>query len=124
MLIAILLGIFLSSGSTAGLDFIDAFKVKVKNSIPVSEQNKVLLSLADDFEDEIRQFAKQLQGSSEAIKTLNKDYGATREDFETVLHELNARRARAQEKIVKIRFEMKNRLAREEWNKIFSDTFR
>lgn len=119
MLIAILLGIFLSTGSTAGQRFIDALSVKVKDNITVSEQKKELLSLVDDMEDEIEKFSRQLRGSSEAIRRLNKNHGATHEEFETVLGELNSGRERTQEKIITIRFKMKNRLTREEWKKIF-----
>ena len=124
MLIAILLGIFLSTGSSTGSmigqNFIDDLSAKVENNIIVSDQKKELLSLVDDMEDEIKKFSNQLKGSSKAIKRLNKDYDATREDFETILHELNTNRAGTQEKIMKIRFKMKNRLTREEWKKVFS----
>jgi predicted nucleic acid-binding Zn-ribbon protein len=121
MLVALILSfLFLGfSGDLPGKEFIDTLDDLVKESISEPERRNEIKSLVSDMEKELKGFSNQLKNSSKEIAELNRDHSSTREDFEEVLDALNAGRISSQEKILEIRFKMKKRMSRAEWQTVF-----
>lgn len=107
-------------GDLPGKEVIDTLGDLVKESISEPERQKEIKSLVDDMEKELKDFNKQLKKSSKTLAKLNRNHNSRREDLENVLDELNGRRVNSQEKLLEIRFEMKERMSREEWQAVFS----
>ncbi|UCG12729.1 MAG: hypothetical protein JSU72_20015 [Deltaproteobacteria bacterium] len=107
-------------GDLPGKEFIDTLGGLVKESISEPERQKEIKWLVDDMEKELKDFNKQLKKSSKTLAKLNRNHNSRREDLENVLDELNGRRINSQEKLLEIRFKMKERMSREEWQAVFS----
>jgi septal ring factor EnvC (AmiA/AmiB activator) len=117
-LIASLIISFLSPGISGEL-FIKETRKSVKQSIADSGRKKELSSHVDKMEKELKSFNKQLKKSGKSLSKLNKNYDSNLEDFETALDKLNEKRIISQERIVEIRFMMKDHMSLDEWKAVF-----
>ena len=73
------------------------------------------------MEDALADFSDQLKDSGTSMAKLNKDQNSTRHAFEDELNTLNNSRFQTQVKILDLRFKIKDRMSREEWNKVFKE---
>ena len=123
MLIALIVSLFLSlySSDLPGMEFIEKVSDLIRETVSEPQRSEEILSLVDDMEKELKDFNKQLKKSSKTLTKLNRNHNSRREDLENVLDELNDRRINSQEKLLEIRFEMKERMSREEWRAVFSE---
>jgi predicted nucleic acid-binding Zn-ribbon protein len=118
MLILLGLTYLLLSGGPE-LDFVNTMSARVEQSIVEPDRKQKVLSLVNDMANEINDISKRLESSSKSIAKLNRDHSSRRESFEKALDELNQGRIRSQEKILQIRFNLKDHMTREEWEAVF-----
>ena len=111
--------LFFSVTSMPGQAFVDNISSFAKQNISERDRKKEILSLVDDMEGALEDFSEQLKDSGKRMVKLNRDHSSTRQVFEEVLDELNEGRISTQEKILDLRFKMKDRMTREEWQMAF-----
>jgi uncharacterized protein YdgA (DUF945 family) len=123
MLAALLLVALLVAGgggdAASWQQFIDQQNASVEDVIKERDRRKEILSFVDEMETELKRFSEQQEQLSGAILKLNRDYGATRSNFEKTLDDMNDNRAMTQQTILEARFKMKSKMSREEWEVIF-----
>lgn len=122
MLIAALVTLlFFSGASLPGQAFIDKISEFGKENISERDRRKAVLSITEDMEEAMENFSDQLKDSGKRMVKLNRDHGSTREAFEKELEELNNSRFQTQEKILDLRFKLKDGMTREEWQMAFKE---
>ena len=122
MLIGALIALlFLSTASMPGQAFVDNISSFAKESISERDRRKEILSFTENMEDALADFSDQLKDSGTSMAKLNKDQNSTRHAFEDELNTLNNSRFQTQVKILDLRFKIKDRMSREEWNKVFKE---
>ena len=113
--------LFFSVADLPGQAFINNITSFAKENISERGRKKEILSFVDDMEDVLENFSEQLRDSGNRMIKLNRDHSSTRHAFEKVLDDLNESRMSTQEKILEIRFKMKDRMTREEWQMAFKE---
>jgi hypothetical protein len=113
--------LFLSVADLPGQAFVDNIRSFAKQNISERDRKKEILSLVDDMEDALEDFSEQLKDSGKSMVKLNRDRSSTRQGFKEVLDDLNESRMSTQEKILDLRFKMKDRMTREEWQTAFKE---
>jgi hypothetical protein len=76
----------------------------------------------DDLKRETVAFEKKFAESGKAAKRSYGDHAADRAEIEAVFEQLNRDWARGQERALDLRFELRERLTREEWEALFSES--
>ncbi|HID28823.1 MAG TPA: hypothetical protein EYP19_02325 [Desulfobacterales bacterium] len=122
MLIALIVSLFLSlySSDLPGMEFIERVSNLIKETVTEPQRSEELLSLVDDMKKEFKDFNNQLKKAGKTLSKLNRNHNSRREDLEDVLDKLNGSRVDSQAKLLEIRFQMKERMSREEWQTVFS----
>ena len=122
MLIGALIALLiLSTASMPGQALVDNISSFAKESISERDRRKEILSFTENMEDALADFSDQLKDSGTSMAKLNKDQNSTRHAFEDELNTLNNSRFQTQVKILDLRFKIKDRMSREEWNKVFKE---
>lgn len=121
MLIGVLLTLlFFSVADLPGQALIDNISSFAKENISERDRKKEILSFVDNMEDALEDFSEQLKDSGKSMVKLNRDQSSTHQAFQEVLVELNESRISTQEKILGLRFKIKDRMTREEWQMAFT----
>jgi predicted nucleic acid-binding Zn-ribbon protein len=111
--------LFSSAGDLPGQGFIDTINAFVKQGITEPDRKKAVSADVADMEEALEDFSKRLKSAGKLMVKLNKDYGSSREALESVLDELNRERAGTQQKILELRFSIRDQMSREEWQRAF-----
>ena len=69
----------------------------------------------DDLAQAVRSFEKVFAASGKAVTRSYRDHAADRAEIEAVLEQLNRDWERGQERVLDLRFELRDQLTREEW---------
>lgn len=121
MLIALFTILFLGGSSTGLLDYIGEMEDSVKSVMIKDERRKAALSIVSDMEKRTEARNKRVDNlRNELMKTLA-DPDGTVEDlnatWDVYFEEITAHG----EKMIDLRFELRDKLTREEWEQAFSD---
>ena len=73
-----------------------------------------------ELKRETAAFEKEFAVSGKAIKRLYGDHAADRAEIEAVFEQLNRDWERGQERVLDLRFELREQLTREEWAALYS----
>ena len=73
-----------------------------------------------DLKEAVLDFENTFAASGKAIERSYRDHAADRAEIEAVLDELNNDWARAQERTLDLRFELREHLTREEWDALYA----
>ena len=120
MLIGALMAIFFSStADLPGQGFVDLLNTSIEQRITEPNRRKAISSDADDIEKALAHFSKKLEKAAKRMVKTNEDHDSNRPGFEKILDELNRERANAQQKILDLRFSIKNQMTRKEWQGAF-----
>ena len=120
MLIGALMAIFFSStADLPGQGFVDLLNTFIEQRITEPNRRKAISSDADDIEKALAHFSKKLEKAAKRMVKTNEDHDSNRPGFEKILDELNRERANAQQKILDLRFSIKNQMTRKEWQGAF-----
>jgi len=121
MLIATMIALlFLGSGANMMLDDIDQMKDNVKSEIVDESARKAALDVVDRLEDTAKDYAKADGKDEKELIKLIQDYGSSTADLKANMDASYQQRVQFQKEMIALRFALKDKLSREQWDKIFS----
>lgn len=122
MLIATLVALlFLGSGTNMMFDGIDQMKDNIRSGIVDENDRKAALDMVEKLEDTAKGYAKaDSDGEKELLKLIQR-YETTTEDLKNNMDASFKQRIQYQQEMLVLRFELKNKLSREQWNKVFAE---
>ena len=121
MLIATMIALlFLGSGANMMLDGIDQMKDNVKSEIVDESARKAALDVVDRLEDTAKDYAKADGKDEKELIKLIQDYGSSTADLKANMDASYQQRVQFQKEMIALRFALKDKLSREQWDKIFS----
>ena len=77
-------------------------------------------SILEDLRKDVVAFDKQFAASGKVVRRSYRDHAADRADVEAALDQLNRDWQRGQERVLDLRFELRDQLTREEWAALYS----
>jgi hypothetical protein len=77
-------------------------------------------STLDELRKEVVAFDKKFTASGKAVTRSYRDHAADRAEVEAALDQLNRDWERGQERVLDLRFELREQLTREEWASLYS----
>jgi|GEM_PF-2157311 len=121
MLIATLMALlFLGSGAGQMMDGIDQMHDSIKSEIADEDTRKAALGIADRMKDSTKNFADiDADGENELLELIQQ-YETTTADLQKHLDAAYQQRINYQQAMLALRFELKDGLSREQWNKVFA----
>lgn len=117
LLAALLLGS--SSGTSSILAAFDDAQAAVKAQIEDRDRRTQLLSGIDRAARAMKEALKGRGKATGELVALLRSHEGTSADMEPVVQRLRAEAEAAQEQIIRYRFEVKGKMSREEWSKVF-----
>ena len=121
MLIATLLTLlFLGSGANMMLDGIDHMKDNIKSEIVDESARKAALDVVDRLEDTAKDYADADSDDEKELLRLIQQYETTTEELKNNMDASFKQRIQYQQEMLVLRFELKNKLNREQWERVFS----
>ena len=84
------------------------------------ERAEAAQSTLADLKREVVAFDKKFAASSKVVKRSYRDHAADRAEVEAVLEQLNHDWERGQERALDLRFELRDKLTREEWAAVYT----
>ena len=121
MLIATLTALlFLGSGANMMLDGIDQMKDNIKDTIVEESTRKAALDVVEKLEDTANDYAEADSDGEDELLQLIQRYETTTADLQKNMDASFDSRIQYQQEMLAIRFELKDKLSREQWDKVFS----
>ena len=123
MLIATLIALlFLGSGAGLMLDGIDEMEDNIKSQIQNEDTRKAALAIVDRMEDTTKDYADADGDGEKDLLKLIQRYETTTAELQSSLDASYDQRIQYQQKMLALRFELKNTMSREQWDKVFQKT--
>lgn len=120
MLIATLIALlFLGSGANMMLDGIDQMKDNVKSEVVDESARKAALDVVDRLEDTAKDYAKTDSDDEKELLKLIQRYETTTAELRSNMDASYQQRLQYQQDMLALRFELKEKLSREQWAKVF-----
>lgn len=120
MLIALLTVYLLSSSGTLPLVVaLDSVKKSVEKDVPAGPRRTELLGVIERAEHTTREGIEKRKTSLHDLLGLVHKYDARDGDIEPKLKQLRAETGAYQQQMIRYRFELKGKMSREEWGKVF-----
>ena len=99
---------------------VEALSDRVAIVIEDPARAEAVRSTLHDLKREIVAFERKFAATGNTIRRSYRDHVADRAELEAALDELNREWQRGQERVLDLRFELRNRLTREEWSSLYS----
>ena len=77
-------------------------------------------SILEDLRKDVVAFDKKFSASGKIVRRSYRDHAADRAEVEAALEQLNRDWERGQERVLDLRFELRDQLTREEWAALYS----
>ena len=123
MLVATLIALlFLGSGAGLMLDGIDEMEDNIKSQIQNEDTRKAALAIVDRMEDTTKDYADADSDGEKDLLKLIQRYETTTAELQSSLDASYDQRVQYQQKMLALRFELKNTMSREQWDKVFQKT--
>jgi hypothetical protein len=120
MLIATLTALlFLGSGANMMLDGINQMKDNTKDSIVEESARKAALDVIEKLEDTAKDYAKANSDDGKELLKQIQRYETTTDELQNKLDASFQRRIQYQQEMLALRFELKDKLSHEQWEKVF-----
>jgi len=121
MLIATLVALlFLGSGANMMLDGIDHMKDSIKAGITDESARKAALDTVEQLEDTAKNYSNADGKDEKELLKLIQQYETTTADLKNNLDASYQQCLQYQKEMLALRFELKDKLTREQWEKVFS----
>lgn len=121
MLIAFIAALLIgSSGSASLLAAFDQAQASVETEIEDQERRAQLVSAIDEAERAMKRALKGRGQATEEVVMHLRSHEAKGAEMQPALARLRADAEAVQEQVIRARFELKDRMSREEWQKVFS----
>jgi hypothetical protein len=121
MLIATFAALFLLFGGSK-LPFMPSLKAtteQVKKVVPDGIQREHALAILKQMEEVAKQDGKNLKEFEKAVDKLAARRDATTQEFKAAYRGYEPQETATEEKLLALRFQLKDTLTREEWGKVF-----
>ena len=115
----LVLYIFGSSGTFPLVVELDHAKTLIKADVAKGPHRTDLLDVIDRAEHAAKDALEKRKRTTRELLTLVHTYDAQAGDIESMLQQERAESASYQEEMIRYRFELKGRMSREEWTKVF-----
>jgi hypothetical protein len=121
MLIALMTILFLGGSTTGLLDFITQAEDNIKIVMQKDARQKGALTTVKEMKKRTTARNKQVNKSRKELSKVLADRDATMADVDAVWEEYYAAVESYNEHMLDLRFELRDRLTRDEWQQIFSE---
>ena len=118
LIVALLLGG--SSGASALLADFEHARASIETAVADRARKAELVALVRDAEKSMKAALKDRGKTAEQLVQLVRPYQAKAADAQPLVQKLHAEAEAAQEQVIRARFELKERMTREEWRKVFA----
>ena len=118
LIVALLLGG--SSGASALLADFEHARASIETAVEDRARKTELVALVRDAEKSMKAALKDRGKTAEQLVQLVRPYQAKAADAQPLVQKLHAEVEVAQEQVIRARFELKERMTREEWRKVFA----
>jgi hypothetical protein len=121
MLMALLISLILhgSSGTSAIIAAFDHAKASIKADVSDKAQRKELLSVINLEEKASKEDLKNKKENAKELLALVARHDAKAPDIQPVLEKLRADNESYQDRMIRYRFALKEKMSREQWAKVF-----
>lgn len=119
MLIALFTIFLLGGGSAPLIDDIQFTENQIELVMEKSDERKSAISTLDEMTKRTKQRGKMLGEMRKRVKKLVADHSTTPEDAERLWSELITETAAFHADMIKLRFELKSHVSRENWEELF-----
>ena len=122
MLIATLIALlFLGSGANMMLDGIDQMKDNIKDTVVDESARKSALDVVEKLEDTAKDYAEADSDDENELLKLIQQYETTTAELQKNMDASYQQRIQYQQEMLALRFELKHKLSREQWDKVFAE---
>ena len=122
MLIATLIALlFLGSGANMMLDGIDQMKDNIKDTVVDESARKAALDVVEKLEDTAKDYAEADSDDENELLKLIQQYETTTAELQKNMDASYQQRIQYQQEMLALRFELKHKLSREQWDKVFAE---
>ncbi len=111
--------LLLGSGAGATLDDIDQMQDSIKSEIADAVIRTAALDIAEQMETTTRAYVDIDTDHKDKLLDLVQRYATTTSELEQHLGAAYDKRIQYQQEMLALRFELKGKLSREQWNKLF-----
>lgn len=120
MLIALMTILFLGGGSSGLLDYITDAKDNIEQTIPKGEEQKMALATIKAMKKTTKARNKFGGKTTKTLGKLLSDHETTDDEIDAVWGDYFAEMDRYNQEMLDLRFELKERISRKDWETIFS----
>ena len=121
MLIALITFLLLGGGSTGLLDYISETDDNIKVVMEKDERQKEALATVTKSKKRTKARNKRVKKSRKELSKALADHGADRSAIDSIWDAYYAEVEAYNKDMLELRFELKDRLTREEWRQVFSE---
>jgi hypothetical protein len=121
MLIALFTILFLGGTPTGLIDYLSDVQDEVKVVMPKNDQRKAALNVLKNMEKTTKAQNKQVANYSKQLSKALADHDFEHDEIDSLWAEYHETRGNFQMEMIDLRFELKNHVAREEWQDVFGD---
>jgi len=120
MLIALFTILILGGSNTGTLDFIADTQDQVKIVMEKDDRRKEALSTLKAIKKRTEAHNKVVKGTSKDLNKVLADSDVTEADIDTIWYRYFAQREAYNRDMLDLRFQLKDRMTREEWQQVFA----
>ena len=121
MLIALIVATFiLTGGGVESLALPQDFDKKIETAIPEEDRREEIQRIIDNAAGQMAELGPEMQTVLHQGRNINLDYTATEADFKPIIVELLTKQKKAQQELIQLHFQLREKITEEEWGIIFS----
>ncbi len=121
MLIALITILFLGGSSSGVLDYIANTRDNIRQVMPKSDEQKAALTTVKAMKKRSKARNKVAKSTAKALDKAYKDHAGGGADVDAIWDELFVEIGQYNRDMLDLRFELKEQINREDWEKIFSE---
>lgn len=99
---------------------VEEISERIEIVVEIPERVEAAQMTLDELGQAVKSFEKDFAASGKAVTRSYRDHVADRAEIEAVLDQLNRDWERGQERVLDLRFELRDELTREEWAALYS----
>lgn len=111
---------YLWGGGGMELFSLEHLKPQIEQYVNSGERQDQLLALIKVEDKKMVEFNKEANAAGKKLLELNKDYDANADEFQGIIDDFEPQLLQAQSRYVELRFALKEKMTREEWQAVFA----
>ncbi len=114
--------LFGSSGTSSLISSFDRIKTSIKADVAAPDRRTALILIVDEAEKTTKEEIKSRHKVAEDLLALIEKHDAKTAEMQSILARFRTDSETFQERMIRYRFELKTKMTREEWAKVFPAT--